>query len=315
MAAQLILMHILGVKNQLLLSSFLSTVNYLSDKITDVFVSDLVTPDGDLDQAAFNRTLGPLLLQSGLSMNDQWQRLVDLVQTNMTATNATELDDQSATQLTLIWFFRMQMSSILNSYINFMDNETVADELQQTYSNYQNNYTFAYQDIDPNLNLNIFAGFFWDLIHASVNNARYIMALCGLTFICLATLNLIQSWPRGKCYSSHSFMRLISCPLPTDRFHWASIISRYLMGFCMLLLLLLNVGKYQTYFAPGSAEDESVNKQRAGVFNWIDSNWVLPTLTLAYAIQFVVDTALVYIAVWYTRKSHPSIAKTIEKSH
>ena len=37
-----------------------------------------------------------------------------------------------------------------------------------------------------------------DLMKSTMDNARYIMALCGLTFICLATMNLIQSWPRGK---------------------------------------------------------------------------------------------------------------------
>ncbi|KAF8593054.1 hypothetical protein BDV93DRAFT_516861 [Ceratobasidium sp. AG-I] len=103
------------------------------------------------------------------------------------------------------------------------------------------------------------------------------MALCGLTFICLGTMNLIQSWPR-------------------DRFQWASIISRYAMGFVMMLLLVLNVGKYQTPWPL----DDVPESELAAFLRWIDTNWVLPTLALAYAIQFI---GIVYAAVRFSRKS------------
>lgn len=271
-----------GVKNQLLLSSFLNSFLYLSRK-----TEEILNLDGMSDEK-FEEALRPILLKVGLSFKDQWQRLEDLLQANMTGTNATELDGQTVIEITTVWYLRMQMSSIVNTYITFMDNDTIADDVQKTFSRYQNDYAFTFQDLD---NVSTLQGVIWDLIHASVNNARYISGLCGMTFICLATLNLIQSWPR-------------------DRFHWASIISRYLMGFCMLMLLLLNIGKYQTFFPEPGPNGEDRSNEAAGVLKWIHGNWVLPTLALAYGIQFIVDTALVYIAVWYTRKSNPNLKQS-----
>ncbi|KAG8721009.1 hypothetical protein FRC08_016319 [Ceratobasidium sp. 394] len=269
-----------GVKNQLLLSSFTNSASYLIEKTTNVIYSD-----DDFNATAFNNTMRPLMLKSGMTFDSQWAKLVDLIDQNMTATNTTDLDDQTLAEIQAVWYYRLEMMSILNTYINFMDNETITDEVQHNINRYQSDYAYVYQDVVSD-QPEILYGFIWDLIHASVNNARYIMALCGLTFICLATLNLIQSWPR-------------------DRFHWASIISRYLMGLIMTLLVLLNVGKYQTYFPPADVPD----KDRAAIFGWIDSNWVLPTLALAYGVQFIVDTALVYAALWFGRKAHPSAAE------
>ncbi|KAG8708058.1 hypothetical protein FRC09_001465, partial [Ceratobasidium sp. 395] len=267
-----------GVKNQLLLTSFMNSAVYLIGQTTDIIYSD-----GDFDQTVFNNTMRPLMLKAGLTWDSQWGNLVDLISQNMTATNTTDLDDQSLAEIQAVWYYRLEMMSILNTYINFMDNETVADEVRKNINRYQSDFDYVYQDYVSD-QPEILFGFIWDLIHPSVNNARYIMALCGLTFIFLATLNLIQSWPR-------------------DRFHWASIISRYAMGLVMMLLIVLNVGKYQTYFQPVDVPDS----KRAGVFNWIDANWVLPTLAIAYAIQFVIDTALVYVAVWFGRKAQPTV--------
>ncbi|KDN45562.1 hypothetical protein RSAG8_04886, partial [Rhizoctonia solani AG-8 WAC10335] len=91
-------------------------------------------------------------------------------------------------------------------------------------------------------------------------------------------------------------------PLFTDRFHWASIFSRYATGTCMLLLLLLNIGSVQVYVG---WSDEQLAR-RAGIFQWIDASCVLPTLALAYIIQFIIDTALVYAAVWHSRRAATS---------
>ncbi|KAG8750352.1 hypothetical protein FRC12_012923 [Ceratobasidium sp. 428] len=269
-----------GVKNQLLLTSFMNSAVYLIGQTTDIIYSD-----GDFDQTVFNNTMRPLMLKAGLTWDSQWGNLVDLISQNMTATNTTDLDDQSLAEIQGVWYYRLEMMSILNTYINFMDNETVADEVRKNINRYQSDFDYVYQDYVSD-QPEILFGFIWDLIHPSVNNARYIMALCGLTFIFLATLNLIQSWPR-------------------DRFHWASIISRYAMGLVMMLLIVLNVGKYQTYFQPVDVPDS----KRAGVFNWIDANWVLPTLAIAYAIQFVIDTVLVYVAVWFGRKGQPTVSE------
>ncbi|KAG9093774.1 hypothetical protein FRC06_011377 [Ceratobasidium sp. 370] len=265
-----------GVKNQLLLSSFMNSANYLLDQTDAVLASD------SLDDAQFNNTLRPLLLKCGMTWDDQFQKLVDLFKQNMTAKNTTELDDATQTDIVTVWYLRLQMATTLNTYINFMDNDTIDDDVQETIARYQTDYAFTYQD--ANGTPEIFRGFVWDLIKNIVTNARYITALSGLTFICLATLNLIQSWPR-------------------DRFQWASIISRYAMGVVMIMLLMLNIGKYQTYFIP----DEASISQRAGVFNWVDSNWVLPTIALAYGIQFVIDTALVYAAVYFSGKSRSAL--------
>ncbi|KAG8723986.1 hypothetical protein FRC09_000883 [Ceratobasidium sp. 395] len=266
-----------GVKNQLLLASFINSAGYLLTQADNILFSD-----SNATMAQLNDTLRPLLLKSGMTWDDQYQKLSDLFNQNMTASNVTELDDATLDELLYVWYLRLRMSTTLNTYINFMDNDTIADDVQET--DYANEST------------DIMDGFIWDLIKSVVTNARYISGLCGMTFICLATLNLIQAWPR-------------------DRFHWASIISRYAMGIVMMLLLLLNLGKYQTYFIP----DDAPISQRAGVLNWIEAllmdpalirNWVLPTLALAYGIQFIVDTAIVYAAVYYSGKSRSEIRQS-----
>ncbi|KAG9125487.1 hypothetical protein FRC07_007418 [Ceratobasidium sp. 392] len=230
-----------GVKNQLLLSSFMNSANYLLDQTDTVLGSDT------FDMAQINATMRPLLLKGGMTWDDQYQKLNDLFEQNATASNATELDDATLNDILGVWYLRLRMTTTLNTYINFMDNDTIADDVQETIARYQNDYAFAYQDVVSEY-ADILDGFVWDLIKNIVTNARYISALCGLTFICLGTLNLIQSWPR-------------------DRFQWASIISRYAMGLAMMMLLLLNIGKYQSYWTPGDEPDS----KRAGVFNWVDT--------------------------------------------
>jgi hypothetical protein len=79
--------------------------------------SDIIYSDEEFDETKFNKTLGPLLLKGGLTLGDQWQKLVDIISQNMTATNVTELDDQSLAELQGVWYYRLQMSATLNTYI------------------------------------------------------------------------------------------------------------------------------------------------------------------------------------------------------
>jgi len=161
--------------------------------------------------------------------------------------SSSNFDDQDIQNEAVgVWFLRILMDSSVNAYITFMDNDTISGDTRKIISDYRTNYTFTYQDYE-NGDLTTFFNVLGDLMKPTTDNARYIMALCGMTFICLASMNLIQSWPR-------------------DRFHWASIISRYAMGTIMMLLLLLNVGKYQTYFIP----DDVPISQKAAFLNWID---------------------------------------------
>lgn len=66
----------------------------------------------------------------------------------------------------------------------------------------------------------------------------------------------------------------------------------------MTLLLFLNLGGTQSYV---ESTDAGLNG-RAAVFRWIDASWVLPTLALAYAIQFIIDTvSMVFVFVNHKR--------------
>ncbi|KAJ1304851.1 hypothetical protein OPQ81_005984 [Rhizoctonia solani] len=268
-----------GIKNQLLLSSFLNSALHIMLKLLDTIASLQNMGDNvDMDQV-----MRPLLLQAGLSWEEEANHLRALVNTTVVggaseeATNAAQMDAYG------VWISRILLSTTLNSYLTFMDNGTISDENYSVIRKYQNDFNFTLQDfraLQTNDSMPQYGQIVENLISSSLVNARYIMAMCGLTFITLASLNLIQSWPR-------------------DRFQWASIFSRYAMGIAMISLLLLNIGEIQHWFAWDDAEAA----KRAAVFNWVDTNWVIPTVALAYGIQFIVDTALVYASIWYTKKT------------
>ncbi|CAE6374929.1 unnamed protein product [Rhizoctonia solani] len=267
-----------GIKNQLLLSSFFSTTIHLMNKITETLTSDI----GDsIDQ--INQVMRPLLLQAGLSWEDEFAGLQALYNATAVDGATVEAIEAAETDAYGVWVLRVLLSTTLTTYLTFMENGTISDQTYQVINKYRHDYNFTLQDfrvLQTNSTFPQYGQILEDLISSSLVNARYIMAMCGITFITLASLNLIQSWPR-------------------DRFQWASIFSRYAMGIAMSLLLMLNIGEIQHWMV---WTDEEFAK-RAAVFNWVDTAWVLPTITIAYGIQFIVDTVLVYASVWYSTKA------------
>ncbi|CAE6529196.1 unnamed protein product [Rhizoctonia solani] len=111
-----------------------------------------------------------------------------------------------------------------------------------------------------------------ELLHGSLEGARYILIFAAGILICLGVQSIV-----------HSRIR--------DRYQWGVIISRLLMGLILALLLLLNLGTYQAYYIP-----VSLKSQRARVYNWLDANWILPTIALAYGVEFLVELILAFFA-------------------
>lgn len=89
----------------------------------------------------------------------------------------------------------------------------------------------------------------------------------------------------------------------SDRFQWGIIMSRFMMGLFLFILLLLNIGRYQSLWVW-----ENQKKQQAGVFQWLWAYvrlvwfmlhcmtppsyryWVLPTIAVALGTQFMIET-------------------------
>ncbi|QRV88304.1 low temperature requirement protein LtrA [Ceratobasidium sp. AG-Ba] len=266
-----------AVKNQLLLVNFINSAGYITDVNYQIFTTNMT-------DAEFNHTFGNILLESGSTLDDQLKKYTDLISQNITDSNNTNLSTEAEDEIWSVWYYRMQLESVLNIYTSFMSNDSISDELQNTITRYQYDYDYAYQDVANPLEAGIWEEVVWGLMKPSVQNTRYIMVLCGATLWSLATLNLIQSWPR-------------------DRFQWYSIVSRYGTGLCMMLLLFLNFGKYKTYFPPYDAP----KSERTGVINWMDARWVLPTLAIIYGVQIIVDAILLYISVRLSRRSRQSM--------
>ncbi|KEP46675.1 low temperature requirement protein LtrA [Rhizoctonia solani 123E] len=264
-----------GVKNQLLLSSFMNSAEQTLLKLVGIMSLE------DMSAANMDQTMRPLLLQAGLSWEEQAKGLFALVNTTVVAGASEEATNAAQMEAYGVWILRLVLSTTVNLYLTFMDNGTISDENHLTIRKYQNDYNFTLEDYHAvmlNESMPQYGQILQGLVSSSMVNARYIMAMCGFTFLTLASLNLTQSWPR-------------------DRFQWASVFSRYAMGIVMMFLLLLNVGEIQHW---AEWTDEGLAK-RAGVFKWVEANWVIPTIAIAYGVQFVVDTALVYVAVWHSK--------------
>ncbi|KAG8722184.1 hypothetical protein FRC08_005933 [Ceratobasidium sp. 394] len=266
-----------GVKNQLLLQSFMASSVYMQTKMA-------TNTRKNVPMGQFNATMKPILLQGGMSYEKEFGDLVHMIRNQSVSSNpkvASPTHTGLINNETMgVWYLRLQLKGILNTYNTFMDNDSIPDPTQNTIQQYLFNYNYTLEDYHSTLETGGDTPHLFQIMNGltgpNFNNIHYIMAMCGGTFITLASLNLIQSWPR-------------------DRFCWASIFSRYAMGIIMILLLLLNLGKSQAYFGTPTS-------QRAGTLRWLDADMVLPTLALAYAVQFIIDTVLAYLAVRSSRK-------------
>ncbi|EUC57255.1 transmembrane protein, putative [Rhizoctonia solani AG-3 Rhs1AP] len=166
-------------------------------------------------------------------------------------------------------------------------NEGISKEIKPMIANYTSttNFTSSLEDARMDLNFNVDLGemeyykILTQLLHGSFEGARYILVFAALIPICLGIQCIVHSLPR-------------------DRYQWAVITSRLALGLLLAFLLLLNIGKYQEFYV-----SRLVANQRAGVFLWLDAFWVLPTIAIAYAIQFLLEIVLAYFAKQATEKA------------
>ncbi|KAG9121495.1 hypothetical protein FRC07_002508 [Ceratobasidium sp. 392] len=271
-----------GVKNQLLLTSFLNSEKHM---IADL--NKVVAYNGSLGQD-FNRTLQQSFLQAGMIWNDELANYKAMVAANGSS------GPKMGTDIKFVWYLKLVMKGTETIYTNFMANDSIPDQTRLDMNKYRDDYNYVLEDArtlnGPNHGNPHLYDILNQLLESSINNGRYVMAVCGVTFITLASLNLIHSWPQ-------------------DRFQWASILSRYAMGCAMMVLLLLNIGKSQVY------SDATVpDSYRAAVLKWMDASWAIPTITLAYIIQFIVDTVLIYLAARFAKRQVPPNDSEVQQS-
>ncbi|QRW21734.1 transmembrane protein [Rhizoctonia solani] len=134
-----------GVKNQLLLSSFFSTSTHLMTKIMGTLESDMGEGAG-IEQV--DQIMRPLLLQAGLSWEDEFARL-EALYSNSTAVNST--DPNAIDPSFGVWLFRVLLSTTLTSYLTFMDNGTISEETYKVIDSYQYDYNFTLEDLHASL--------------------------------------------------------------------------------------------------------------------------------------------------------------------
>ncbi|KAG8710299.1 hypothetical protein FRC09_000194 [Ceratobasidium sp. 395] len=232
----------LAVERHFAIACFFTSITIHLDAIFAVYHATKIL---SADPTACEPRLSDVLLRGGQSYETEWPKFESLVKEFGATPNNSDIWPEIAT----VWTLREILEISLNMF----------------------------RDIPgPSGPLNPILHEIWnEILEPSITEGRYIMALCGGTLVSLATLNVIQSWPR-------------------DKFVWGSILSRYTLGILMILLLLLNIGHGQTIYIPQG--------RRAAVLDWIEHAWAIPTLALAYVAQFWVDTILLIFSLRYSKK-------------
>ncbi|CAE6492727.1 unnamed protein product [Rhizoctonia solani] len=256
-----------GVGKAVLVNSFLSTVNkslqgfqkLLGDQ--DV-VQRLESSDTTLES---NTAIKNFLFARNMIWRQQYQELYNLFHN---APNITEsLNQMNA------WRMRLSMTMISNTY-----------EARNCVMNLYNEADIVDAKLATDLNVDLgemqYYKILTELLNGSFEGARYILAFAALIPICLGIQCIIHSLPR-------------------DRYQWAVITSRLVLGLILALLLFLNLGKYQEFYV-----SRLVANQRAGVFLWLEAFWVLPTIAIGYAVQFLLEIILAYFAKKATERAN-----------
>ncbi|CAE6394429.1 unnamed protein product [Rhizoctonia solani] len=268
-----IILLLLGVKNQFLLTSYLSTAQKTFRNFDEVMLAqDLYLDD---PESAKNLPIKNFLLKRGLKWAEEFGALNASVTDNGTIPLA-EVSDDKLVQDVAIWYNQIYLKIMVKLYETFMGgSEKIAPEVQTMINQYYNNATLVLEDLlqDHELASSYhYETILTKLLEANLLGARYITGLAAVILISLGVMNRFHSKPR-------------------DRFQWGIIFTRFAMGFALLLLLLLNIGRYQSLWIYEGQEN-----QQAGVFLWIWAWWVLPTVTLAYVAEFIFEAILLRCA-------------------
>ncbi|KEP47839.1 putative transmembrane protein [Rhizoctonia solani 123E] len=268
-----------GIKNQFLLTSFLSTLGKSFEELPTLLEQQnvaqrLIDSDSTLESDTIIKTF---FFERKVIWKPHYQQLTDLF---LNALNETDFQHQMGA-----WGARLSMTMVSKSYEALNGEESISEDIRPLITNYTTNFTASLEDArlsaDPDVDWGKLEYYkiLTQLLHGSFEGARYILAFAALIPICLGIQCIIHSLPR-------------------DRYQWGAITSRLVLGVILALLLLLNIGRYQEFFV-----SQSLEKQRAGVFLWLEAFWVLPTIAIAYALQFLAEIGLAYFAKKATEKA------------
>ncbi|CAE6444991.1 unnamed protein product [Rhizoctonia solani] len=307
-----IVLLLIGMKHQFLVTGFLSSLFKTVDTFNNqtwslIDINSNVTEWRNMSNPKMER----FLIKRGFVWQGEVQKLLDTLQ-NTTA-DGQPIDPTLALD---VWIQRFSLSVVVKLFKSFSPDQDVLDNLQQRIADYYQNLEQVIQDVnyilyipEPDLSKAEYYKILSQLLDGPVLNTRCIVGFAGLLLISLSLIDFVHSRPR-------------------DRYECGVLISRFLMGLSLCLLLLLNVGAYQKLFVP-------VNKlnRRAGVFRWLEayefrvsrldwdvitysviSFWVLPTIAIAYGVQFLIEIVLARFAKRARRKAQEQLVREREQT-
>ncbi|KAF8747443.1 Bacterial low temperature requirement A protein (LtrA), partial [Rhizoctonia solani] len=240
-----IFLLLVGIKNQFLLTAFISTVLSSASELGGI-LSRAQFPLNITDPVRWqkNTTLKNFMFARGIIWSEEYDKLMEAYRNS---TNSTE-------------------------WKTFHGDDGIPENVQTLVDDYYNaDSAILYRDRqvkDPQSSM--YSKILTELMDGGLGNARYILVFAAVILLSLGLQSLVHSKIKEN-----------------DRYQLTVIICRLIMGTVLSLLLLLNLGKYKYFFARTSELS-----RRIGVFQWLEAFWVLPTIAIAYGIQFLIEVSL-----------------------
>ncbi|GAB1522060.1 hypothetical protein RhiTH_005166 [Rhizoctonia solani] len=260
-----------GLKNLLLYTILYTSLEFTITKFT-TFLNDANQGDPSQMIDTLNKTMTPFLAKIGFSWDDGWKHVME------TAGSGTQDEFEN---LFVNYLMSMALDWTLSYYLQEFESDDQSPATELAILQYLRNDSVIHRDV-LDVNLPEFGKVLTTMAEPHVQGARWINALAGGALICLALINITQSWPK-------------------DRYAWGSAISRFLNGTILLTLLFMNV----------DSGDYSMASSDGAIWAWLDSFWALPTLAFSLLAQAIVDHMLLVLAV---RSADRALQRTYEPS-
>ncbi|CAE6451712.1 unnamed protein product [Rhizoctonia solani] len=261
-----IFLLLVGIKNQFVITTFLSTVKRSTHGFREVLI-EANFPKNITNTSLWESKSGVknFLFARGIIWADEYKNL----RNSMTTAEEWPVNFDA-------WLARLSLTMVLKS----TNNDDIPDAAQTLIDKYYqaDKATIAQDSKIQDPRESMYYQILTELLKGSLDGVRYILVFAAVILLSLGLQSLIHS-------------------CPSDRYQWGVIMCRLLMGLVLALLLLLNLGKYQEYFVLASE-----TRQRAGVFQWLEVFWVLPTIAIAYGVQFIIEVCLTFFGKLSTRK-------------